>query len=1448
MNTTNAKDWLYNNDIKSFEIKDEKTQNPESFVNYILDNIDQNFDQILGDVDLISSGNKPPVLVIAILLYNSRIYKGYTSKEAYIDLKNYFKSEAEFKHIVKQFPELQFEVIPEAIQEIPTTPEKTQESSIYLTVNPREIPIELEGGTTNLYDLIANYNDLAQIYNLLLSIGIPSKLILFIWYETHKKIILYDIWDSEIRFLEDYTSYIQQFQKDVIVQEVKSNIFDSEITLAYKYAKNYNIPPRFIYKAGNSYYSIFQNFTEFKGTLDQIYSQITELTPDLDTTDVANLYYKFNENNPALMDNINSFLDTEYNLSEFIEIYDQWIYKLGIQLQETQKLVNIINNIQNTLLAIQPTSLQSAFRLNQITLLILPTHKNTKIPITSIDGIDIFNNAIPNSLIPYITYVNDTQKLTKIYTGKIYENNEVIRKTPNYDIIIPDFTLMNESYKMYFQYWVEQKGEPGKTSYKLIKYDLQRNELILPFRDKLVKSQKLEILSKLRPVLGVFPMLDFKNYSIKSMDGEIEIYNETYGVEINPTSFLHLILLDPLFNTYIYVSEVSESANNQRSLVLRYNSYLEREIKVEKSVASQLTATIIQQKGKRSANYTILEGKQQIKKTFEFDMPYIKLEIANAKDNNVIRQFIDIFLRLLQTYFEKKNAIENLYNNILGSQNSVNSSRSQSVSSLGVSINSLKIASSRPSIASTGERDKLRELQMYRAFKEAKNYSRFCQKKLAPIIIPPEDREAWEKRTYKDKNGNSVNLRVLEFHTKDEGVLLVGCDPETYDSQGNRKAEPYFKKNEGNTATANKNDYPYLPCCGSKREDYKSNMELLGIKPIIPTETSKIKSGGSLELGNIGNISKLLERFLGTSVSDSLSIIRRGVLEGSNNLLHCLLTALDPDKNYNNATQIDKNKIATRFRSQIVKQYSPLLCKAELYDYTETEILDSLNNDKLDPELHYRILEEAFNINIWTFYEPTPNFQTLLIPRHKLFHIRSFNSRNNILLFRSETTFENFSTSLIVASSQENKVHGLFGVNTGIILYKLFLALHSHNLTLFTNKLETYSNLCNLLDYSKLFNKPEAQILDNYGKLIAVLIRIDNQLATIGVLPGAPLNLPTAEATEISVDTILPYFKDPPYSAVYENGKGVGLWYSAFDYKMAFFVRTKPWDSINYKGVLLELPQGNPDPLPKKYNIITEYRKVQRLAKILFQLIEWVYILGYVQYKKSWLSEFSNLLQVSEGEYIFNDINYILPIMESYSQAIEWIKSKAPTLIIRDKIRISSTNLKNKILDKLREFNKGIEGIIPEIPTEMVQLYTYVSDFKKFRNVMIFLSFEEVTKWRNSINNILLNNYIYTEINNDMFRLNYPIMFRNERLWIIQNNFTHTLETALYISEYWNLNKINLGYTVETTIATQMTNIDYILYNITIEHQLIAISGNLNSNNHIIQTSDGKFSSLLLVL
>jgi len=1469
MDPQDLEDWLRRNDINLIQIKDEKSPElSENLVEYLLNRTSDNFSDTWTNI--VNQNANISKLAVAILLYNLRIYKSFSMKDAFKDLQFSGTLNA-FKKIVKKFPQLAIEVQttptnPAPINPAPTNPAPTNPNPIpnnptnptnltpnfitsnYYTTNPRSIYVD-EKETINLYDFIASYDSISDLLQVLSTI--PPQIVLFIWYATHDQVILADLWSSAEQFIAEYTQYTNQFvQKPETSGLPVANVLDSDNTLAYKYAVYYRIPPSFIYNENDTYHSMYQDFSKFGGTLNEIYAQVIRITPNLTVNDVANLYYneiKTEVSRDGIIQ-INEFLGKEVdpeessqNLIDDLEkSYNEWINRLQADNLEAERINNRIVEVQNNLLLITGDSIQSPIRTLEITLIFTLSDLFTSEEIQDVDGLKIFNNAVPNSMIPLITYVEPTRKLTKIYTGKIIDiSDNIVRAHPNYDFIIPDSAVVNDPYTMYLQLWYDQKGEPGKTTYKLIKYDLKNNQLIVPFRDLTVKDKKIEIRNKIKPLQLNFPTLDFRKYTIKSLNVEVEIYDEKVGIQIDPASFLHLVLLDSRFNTYFYVSEETNPAGSQKALVLRYNSFLDREISTDKSVMANLTVTILQQKGKKGGKYLVAENGEYLERTFTFDMPYLKLEISNAKSSTLITQFLDIFLRLLKIYSETRLSIEFLYDSILRPL----SRASSATSGISESMSSLRIASSRPSMLNVGERDKLRELQKYKVFKEAKDYSRVCQKKLQPIIIAPEDRENWENRTYVAKDGRTlVNLKVLEFHTVEDGVLLIACDPETFDTENKRKPEPYFKEN---TKTSNRDQFPFLPCCGSKRRDYTSNLGEQFNKTLTPVESSKIKSSGILEAGTIANVSVLLNRFLKTSDPESVEIKRKGVIDDNNNLIHCLFTALN--KNYNIASPADKIKMGVAKRVEIINKYNPLLCKAELYDSTEEEILISLKNDKLDPDLHYRLLEESFDVNIWTFYEPTYNFQTLSIPRHKLFHTRAFNpDRNSILLYRSNANFGNFSTSLIF-DSRNTGSFPVFGKSMTTILYKLFLALHSHNFTLYTNKIITYNNICNLFNYQKLFSNLEGQILDNYGKLRAVILRIDNELATITVFPGAPLNLPIREASEINYETIIGYFKDPPKRAVYENGKGIGFWYSAFDYEMAFFVRTKPWDSIIYGNVELKLPEGDPDPLPKRNNKIVEYRKVQRLARILFQLIEWVYTIGYVENRGPWLDQFSDLLKVSPGDYNFIDVDYLLPVLNTVDNALRWIATNIPTLFTNGRLRIYTDLLKSKIIDKLKEFNKGIDGIVPIIPREMVQLYEYPSDFKIFRNVVTFLSFSEIEKWKTSIDHDAKDNYIYTELTSDILKSIYPIVYGNEgRLWLIQNTITHTLETAIFISEYWNQHKVNLGY---TSNPDNWEIKDYTLYIIGIENQLIIESTtNANAKNHILKWADNRYSPMLSIL
>lgn len=1206
--------------------------------------------------------------------------------------------------------------------------------------------------------------------------------------------------------------------------------FDNNVTLLYKWAVQSGFPLKYIVirprlatdtsltgaenyvfetlpgmisrlmKESKDMPEIFDIIYEFKNTLTvrdmtlSYYSILIGENPDANHLETINQTYKDLDESMIVdpYENIQALMrDYEDFVHEIKTLYDRDVKMVRNILVIQTKLIEIYDREkelppEEKIYATKPTISSKAVSYH-------PTLNG--VPVEAIDGIDIFNSAKVSKYVPYIKYVDNYGKsFYKVFTG------ERVEDTPKYSILNIDDSYHNS---IYMKIWVNYKNDVNissatKDSFVSLVYNLNRNYLSIEshFIDgKDVTYERAQDALK---------SLDFGKGNEIKVKGEYEMWN----IEYNESILLHMILVEEIMNVYLYVEENVKPFALKKRFDVHYRSIFtdenESKTAISKSYISNYAAvsvTLNQKLSDADKQVTLVDGSTKI---FPKSTKYLEILISQAESSKILNEFVEIFKILM--YFYKSNAtdltalyydnVPQLFDN-LPELLKIKKVRTESKDVGIVQLTKKKVQ---------GKKDnaKIKRLRELAPDLFVKGYARKCQCALQPIIVTDEEMAAWKQQLV-----NGQQRQVMPF-PKDNPQWNFVCPDD-------KSPYPGLKLND---ELSNKNVYPYIPCCfktdqltadiRSTYQDYLSGV-ISNKEKYNPDNVKKTRK--IVNPDKIGNLPTAVSAVLKKYSEDVYDIVRYGVVNGPNSLLHCICTAIN-DLRYLSYGWEGRENYVIGIRNAITSKTNPALLKQEMYDFTDKEIIDMLGDKNifLDPMLFYRAVEEFFNINIYTFnYPPSSGTDEELgildIPRFKIFHSHAIRLyRPTVCISKIGLGKDDYSQCELIVDydAEESTVIKLFGTNMTKtchdIMMKSFETLNL-NYNPVNNLVETRANIYYHLDHLDIFKyKPISQIIDNNGKMRALTISVNKQPVTIATLPSQPENLPIDNNfSRADSNLIRQVFSN--FTAVTKNKEGLidGVWYKMLDINNAEYIPLIP--NNNFEGLVA----GPPNPLQRdNRDDIKRYAKLKRDINIIVQLVKWLFELskainplddeGFI----SKYMVFDTYVGDSANYYDLSRIPRVLPVVTSVEEAIAIMQPYNSKLFVNGKLVMYDIKFASRITKMIKDYHHVRYGL-PSDPIKVIEnYYTSEDDFIRERNTKILISTQEYNNWLVSLN--------FTHRYDKYFDVRYkldismgnnvtPFIYKDElgKMYIIQNVVGGSKEKALTVGSKWFSDKINLG-------------------------------------------------------
>lgn len=1268
--------------------------------------------------------------------------------------------------------------------------------------------------------------------------------------------------------------------------------------------------------------------TEGEGmNLERIYEQLTNDNIILLLTtripyEISMIYFLLNYNRKPierLLDEINGlFIVTENrneeisDANELLLKYQNWRREYQLSRNRDIQSINEIIELQNILSSAEALPM-SKLVIDNVTVRAAPrarieiTEGETEIndQITIDDGIELFDTSILSENVPYIQYngdinvdvnianVNGTPNLVpmnkyyKIFTGRTSDTS------PNYTYIIPSSTKTTRPNTVYMTVW-SGEGDVRKAtqeSYMRAIYHLDENVLMVNSPVTEGHDENL-VLSRIETTLpiNIGPTTEYR------VSGSFILYN----IDIEDTTFVDMLLTDKLMYSYLYIDETLTPFAQKKRLNIHFRSVgrinvdpLDRD-KINNP--SSVTATLTQNYATKDQDVEILGENGLETVTIESGIPYINVKITRATSREVAQQFMSIFNRLMSYYYNNREDIEDQY-------------RPYFPNLTFTPLKSKETVGAQKSKGKTSQ-SKIGSLKNLAPDLFVSRYARICQKHKQPLIINEGDIEYWQSNEKRiERKGTQQKRQIMRFPREPiEGrQWIFVCPNDQFPYPGVRL----------NTNLSNREIYPYVPCCfGEDKMDPNANsLYNEYYRGRIRTQKDKAKSAHVIstakiaEPGRRAEVSGVITDLLSRYAYDSNKIYRYGVVRSLNSLLHCVLVALNGSTYMSLQTDEERENYVMNFRKHIAMTINPGLLKQELYDFSDDEIRSQLENMSLflDPMLYYRAIEETFQINIFVFSinsvssggtEKTTSY--LELPRFKLFHARPYRKRMSVIIFKNlgsesdNLTYPQCELIVDYNDRDKNEIRH-FGEEMTQLLYNTILGINrtitwsiqssgptssgsnTSNTLPVTDLSATivareniYSkiNFDQLIDPSRYRKANEkrvtGQILDNYGKLRALIFEVAGQQITMVIPPSQPENISTVTQpnTLPEINLVLTVFANDPVavtrSTVTNNING--LWYQVMDITYGIYI------PVNETNIDIDLPIGPPDPLftqpiqttfqesqnilsqsntsqsDSSQSVVSRIRKMRRDINIILQLILWVYLLSDLSvdaFMKQYIfnGELSNNQIDSSNIYDFSSIKRIrhLPLVESASEAIIKLQEVVPSLIRDNKIYLYSNKLTDGVEYFLEQYELTHQGLPTVIQRQLVGLYQFETDFTPQQHTALFINEDNLRTWLNSVIKSSTSNLMIR----DRLDISYSLLIQpylyitpvtdtiGGKIYLIQNiNIPdRALDRALNVAYRWSTSKINPGYLSPpyNTLDNNTKDLSYVIYGISKASTLILL-------------------------
>jgi hypothetical protein len=797
------------------------------------------------------------------------------------------------------------------------------------------------------------------------------------------------------------------------------------------------------------------------------------------------------------------------------------------------------------------------------------------LPVHPGDGLDIFNFSVPSVHVPYIQYKDGSGvSYYKLYTGRTVDD------TPHYNSFVPVEAEGTKVNTLHFILWlggnvtrrqalvatalgIKSLGDGiPKDSFRRGTYQLAgqdgpepelRIDIPLPLGEVHLPDQEAYLAEVAQYLQAALPNLVLGAPSIGKEKGHFTLWG-TGGVTSSPTSapqlvaewgityyedtWPDLVLNDHVLNSFLYVEENTKPLAQKKRMDVRYASLLTNEGDVVGGLrlllprvdisAALIHKTITEEHHEypvllpTGESWSLDEMRSVPVTGPERGMPYLQVNVKRAHSRSAILQFGRVLGLLLVYYGKRQGPLLDYYQRLASAlgdvppaigSSSATSKRPDRTGRVPLSVleeaNRALLARNNYVISTLADRKEFSKrntkiLNTLRPDVFVSGYPRGTCMSHKPMVLHEEELEFWAKRG-----------RVVRYPDAPDGLLLTCPYAE------NPHIGVKYKELPGGQSN-------YYPCCYATDTTYsrKHSFQLYLTKQPPATTTSaqnKVKGTDKLlAIYGAALLSRVLKSILDT-YRPGANFHRFGVSNHSlNSLLHCALVATQVPA-YAALTDLDAREQYTWYARQELLKLPISLCAQELYDLSPEQAREMLADRRvfLDPSLFYRLVEEHYGVNIYTFSMPYRGADVdvrLEVPRAYPYHARTLRlGRPTIVVichWGGESDALTFpQCDLCVDYNVRERVAKL--------LFDQPMTRICHGALLYTQRLIQRSpapavmllaNVSRTVQYLEEYNyRPLSQYLDSYGKVRRLAFQGPHGPFTVVTTPCQPENLPVSD-------------------------------------------------------------------------------------------------------------------------------------------------------------------------------------------------------------------------------------------------------------------------------------------------------------------------------------------------
>ena len=965
------------------------------------------------------------------------------------------------------------------------------------------------------------------------------------------------------------------------------------------------------------------------------------------------------------------------------------------EVKETQVLVDI-EPLSHTPFVQQEISLEFELDFKGLTLL------------------EIFDSIVLTPELPYAS-VDNLYKILRDFT--------------------PDPTWDSFNDVIYLKVLETMPGETAEYVSVVLSIEGQVGEEIGTLRTSLIRNRKgtseKTFWNKIEKVFNPRVPLNILERNIVKEKGRLYYY--LGDQRIDPYVLGDLVLNDPIFSQYLAIDEHEAATKKKRgsTYVHFFGGSPEENVKAN--------ITVYQTRDKDDAH-----------RKYEYGIGtfYLNVLISDVKSEEALNNFTFIFAKLLALYYQKAPQVIAFYQNLLEPQMFPPEFQRRADPVKGKK-KGIPLSRQAPEVFVAGYPTKCTHQPRLITEEEA-NLAR--EQGLDVMVYPKTNNEGFPQRWYL-------------------------CD------QQDAYPFPGLRTND----LSNKDIVPFLPCCFKTKQDwgptgkagkstkiyghYFYDMPLtdrgaapqqLLVRDVFtgPSEYGELPSG----------LQELLDL---VTYRKDWRFVRSGVFDTPSSFLECILEALQSRKDIQqllayssekttkanedvknapnkelllkakaqlqNAMNEERTQLLTRLRKQLATEPNAASCSQEMYDYSDTEILNAIEDtDKyFDPRLFANLVEKKFKCNVILFSRVIPSsgdtyqggFNTnMTLPRHTRGYYKTKEEVPTILIYervgRGREQREYPRCELITYWKENTQL---------IVNSHLHSSQISRELGYLYDKLrESYVLNCpipeNIIPLTKLSSigvELVAQEIDSYGKCRALLFHYEGEQGVLLITPVQPFLLRRSQnevSPRLSHDTAKKLLRElgieptkisltnnnvTAYSGVIGNTK-FSLPFSSSE------------DLIPHSGDPSEV-EGDIIARDQVQSRLASYARDKRIARYMVEYARWLYS-RYLDSEN--IEDSINSLQTFVEKHLETDENARYgPVAKTFS-----INSG----ITRDGILyIKSEEAKKRLIYTLRLFAMYHPSELKEYHrrTSINNYYLNVADFTRHRSQVILQGNDAVTKW-----------------------------------------------------------------------------------------------------------------------